>query len=70
MISSTDAKFENVIEEVGITGKADSTIKATFTKPTANAYYKWVLDLKSDGGTKNSKNGFIEIDSLSFVEAI
>ena len=69
VISSTDAKFENVIEEVSITGKADSTIKATFTKPTANAYYKWVLDLKSDGG-KNGKNGFIEIDSLSFVEAI
>ena len=69
MISSTDAKFENVIEEVSITGKANSTIKATFTKPTANAYYEWVLDLKSDGGT-NGKNGFIEIDSLSFVEAI
>lgn len=69
VISSTDAKFENVIEEVSITGKANSTIKATFTKPTANAYYKWVLDLKSDGGTKG-KNGFIEIDSLSFVETI
>lgn len=69
VISSTDAKFENVIEEVSITGKANSTIKATFTKPTANAYYKWVLDLKSDGCDKG-KNGFIEIDSLSFVEAI
>lgn len=68
VVSASDAEFTNVIEEVSITGKANSTIKATFTKPSQNAYYKWILDLKASN--KSVGNGFVEIDSLSFVEAI
>lgn len=68
VVSASDAEFTNVIEEVSITGKANSTIKATFTKPSQNAYYKWILNLKASN--KSVGNGFVEIDSLSFVEAI
>lgn len=60
LIVASDADFTNVVEEVELTIAAGENTFA-LTNPTANCYYKLVIDCKQGTG-----NGFVELAKVQY----
>lgn len=60
LIVASDADFTNVVEEVELTIAAGENTFA-LTNPTANCYYKLVIDCK-----QGTKNGFVELAKVQY----
>ena len=60
LIVASDADFTNVVEEVELTIAAGENTFA-LTNPTANCYYKLVIDCK-----QGTENGFVELAKVQY----
>lgn len=60
LIVASDADFTNVVEEVELT-IADGENTFALTNPTANCYYKLVIDCK-----QGTANGFVELAKVQY----
>lgn len=60
LIVASDADFTNVVEEVELTIAAGENTFA-LTNPTANCYYKLVIDCK-----QGTANGFVELAKVQY----
>ncbi len=69
VIVATDADFSNTVETIDITSSVKSSnnkaLDVSITTPTAGCYYKIVFDI-----AKVTSSGFIQINSVTFTEAL